>query len=100
MNIGTFCHIEEQLSILILFAAVIFFILSVYHYKSLLNPMGTFVSLWLIVLYLYSLKLSSLLLDLSMTTMFLVTLALVSFTVGCLFVGKRAPKPFYAQPEN
>lgn len=61
------------------------------YYKSFLNPIGTFVSLWLTVIYLYSLKLSNILSELSIATQFLLILAILSFSIGCLIVHKKVP---------
>lgn len=74
---------------LYLFLAVTIFIVACLKYKSLLNPLGTFVPIWLVILYLYHLKLSTLLTDISAVTHLLVISALISFTIGCLLIGNK-----------
>lgn len=69
-----------------LFFALLIFAIAYKHYKNIFNPIGIFCAEWLVIIYLYNLKLSSLLQDLSPLTYASLYLSIISFIFGCLFL--------------
>jgi oligosaccharide repeat unit polymerase len=87
-----------------LYFAISIFLISYRHYKNIFNPLGVFCTLWLGIIFLYNLKLSYLLPNLSASTYLAVYLSIISFILGCLLLTRRtyqfAPQRSPAEEDN
>ena len=63
--------------------------ISVYYYKSFLNPLGLYSIIWGTIPFLYQLKLFSILRDLSIETFVALFLSYFSFYIGCIIVSSK-----------
>lgn len=68
------------------------FIVAYKHYKSIFNPIGVFSAEWLILVFMYNLKLSYLLPDLSLATYAAIYISIWSFLLGGLLLTKMNSK--------
>lgn len=85
----------ESLTFGLLLLSILLYVISVPFYKSYFNPLGLYAMIWGAIPYLYTLKLSSVLVELSSETYGALFLSFFSFICGCLVVSKK--KYFVAQ---
>lgn len=74
-----------------LFLGLAVYLISVARYRSFFNPLGVFTLLWLVIIFLYNLRLSYILDDLSITTCLVLYAGIIFYVAGCvLFSRKRS----------
>jgi oligosaccharide repeat unit polymerase len=81
--------------VLILFFIGIFgYIFSVFHYKSFFNPLGLYSIIWGTIPFLYDLRLSTILMDLSLETYYMLIVSFISFIFACILLTKTKYKKY------
>lgn len=75
--------------------SILIYIVSFVHYKSFLNPMGVFSIIWGSIPFMYTLRLSSILMPLSTGTYLALFTSFFAFIFGCVLLTKKEYKSMY-----